>query len=99
MHLYKLGVDCWEAAWWRRTCGDLLDNTLFMNQQCALVARKTNGILDCIESVASNSREVILPLYSALVRPYPGCCVQFWAPQYKRHEAPGLGAAEGYKDD
>ncbi|KAF7246201.1 RNA-directed DNA polymerase from mobile element jockey [Varanus komodoensis] len=84
-HKYRLGDKWLESSACERDLGVLVDCRLNMSQQCDAVVKRANATLGCIaRSVASRSREVLLPLYTTLVCPQREYCIQFWAPHYRK---------------
>ena len=70
-HIYRLGGAVLESSPAEKHLEVLVGEKLNTSQQHALAAQKANGILGSSRrGVASRDREVIVPLYSALVRPH-----------------------------
>jgi len=77
---YRLGSEGIESTPEEEDFGMLIDKKLNMTQHHVVTAQKAS----CKHSMASRSREVILPLCSALLRPYLGSCIQLWSSQHRK---------------
>ncbi|GAB0189213.1 mitochondrial enolase superfamily member 1 [Grus japonensis] len=82
---HRLGSTWLGSSSVERDLGVLVDKQLNMSEQGAAAAKKANRMLGCInKGTTSRDKEVIIPLYSALIRPHLEYCVQFWSPLYKK---------------
>jgi len=90
----------WGNPWYQCRLGDegiesspaekdlevLVDEKLEVSQKYVLTTQKASRILGYIKtSLASRLRQVILPLYSALLRPHLESCVQLWSSRHSKN--------------
>ncbi|GAB0199596.1 hypothetical protein GRJ2_002425000 [Grus japonensis] len=80
---HRLGDETLETSRAERDLGVLVDSELNRRQQRAQAARKANRTLGRINTALPAGLGKGLS-HSALVRPHLECCVQVWAPQYKK---------------
>jgi len=84
-HKYRVDKEWNESSHEEKDYEVLVDEKLKMTQQRVPAAQNANHILGCTKSsVASRSREGILPLCSTLVRTYLESCVQLWSLQDRK---------------
>ena len=76
-HKYRMGDEWIKSSPGENDLCVSIVEKLNKNWHSALADQKANCILGCIKrNVMSRLREVILPLYSALMRPHLECCIQ-----------------------
>lgn len=79
---YMLGITYLESILAEKDLRVLVEIKLNISWIHAFAAEKANCVLGCIrQNIVSRFREVIFPVYSALIRPHLESCIQFCALQ------------------
>ena len=78
----KLGEECLH-----RDLGVLIHQSLQISMQVQQAVKKANGMLAfVVRGYEYRSRDAVLQLYRALVRPHLEYCVQFWSPFLRKDQ-------------
>uniref|UniRef100_A0A8C5LXA5 Reverse transcriptase domain-containing protein n=1 Tax=Leptobrachium leishanense TaxID=445787 RepID=A0A8C5LXA5_9ANUR len=68
-----------------RDLGVIISEDLRVSSQCNRASGIAGRMLGCVgRGISSRKREVLMPLYRALVRPHLEYCVQYWRPYLQK---------------
>jgi hypothetical protein len=82
---YKMGNNILKISKQERDLGVIIDSSGKSTEQCKMAVKKANAVLGMIKrNIVFKSKDVIVRLYKALVRPKLEYCIQAWSPYFKK---------------
>ena len=78
---YKMGDAVLGSATQKKDLGVTFSDDMKVSEQCLIAASKGNKILGLIgRTITYKEKQLIVPLYKAIVRPHLEYCIQTWRP-------------------
>ncbi len=84
---YEMSGEKLESVHCVKGLGVTITSNLKLSQKCKEAAGKANRMLGFIKNFSFKNKDIILPLYNSLVRPYLEYAVQFWSPHLAKDMA------------
>ena len=82
---YKMGDAVLGRITHEKDLGVTLSADMNVLEQCGIAASKGNQILGLIKkTITYKEKQLIVPLYKAIVRPHLEYCIQAWRPNHKK---------------
>ena len=82
---YKLGNAVLVRTTQENDLGVTVSADMKVSEQCRFVASKGNQVLGLIRrNITFKEKQLIVPLYKAIVRPHLEYCIQAWWPYRKK---------------
>ena len=81
---YKMGDAVLGRTTQEKDLGVTFSADMKVSEQCGIVASKLNQILGLIKTSMYKEKQLIVPLYKAIVRLHLEYCIQAWRPYRKK---------------
>ena len=82
---YKMGDTVLGRATQENDLGVTFSDDMKVSKQCGIAASKGNQILWLIRrTITYKEKQLLVPLYKAIVRPHLEYCIQAWRPYCKK---------------